>query len=67
MPILPLLKQETKMEIKQGPAMVRAMEPVPSMSHERLVMPEDARTAQTPLEVTEEEDIKKKMMILKQQ
>ena len=59
MPILPFLKQETKMEIKQGPAMVRAMEPVPSTSHEQLVMPEDARTAQTPSEVTEEEGAKK--------
>ena len=32
--ILPFLKQEMKMEIKQGPAMDRAMEPVPSTSRE---------------------------------
>ena len=59
MPILPFLKQETKREIKQGPAMVRAMEPVPSMSHEWLVMPEDARTTQTPSEMTGEDGAKK--------
>ena len=65
MPILPFLKQETKMEIKQEQDIERSMEPVPSTSHERPVTPVDTRTAQVPTEVTGEED-DKKMMILKQ-
>ena len=55
MPILPFLKQETKMENKQDPA----MEPVPSMSHEQSVIPEDARTIQTPSEVIGKEAARK--------
>ena len=35
MPILPFLKQEIKIEDKQGPAMDKTMEPVPGMSHEQ--------------------------------
>ena len=57
--ILPFLKQEMKMENKQYSAMDKAMEPVPSMSHEQSVIPEGARTIQTPSEVTEEEAAKR--------
>ena len=55
MPTIPFLKMEMKMEIKQGPAMDRTMEPVPSMSLGQPVMPVDTRTSQAPLEVTGEE------------
>ena len=58
-PIIPFLKMDTKMEIKQGPAMDRTMESVPSMSCGQPVMPVDTRTSQAPLEVTGEEDDKK--------
>ena len=51
MPILPFLKQERKIENKQDPAMDKAMEPVPSMSREQSVIPEGARTVQTPSKV----------------
>ena len=43
----------------QGTAIDKTMEPVPSMSHERLVMPADMGTAQAPSEVTGEEGDKK--------
>ena len=66
MVILPFLKQEMKMENKQDPAMEKAMEPVPSTSCEQSVVPEGAKTIQTPSKVIEEEAAKKKMMNLKQ-
>ena len=48
-----------KIEIKQGPAIDRSMEPIPSMSHEWPVTPVDVRTAQAPSEVRGEEGNKK--------
>ena len=48
MPILPFLKQEMKMEIKQGKTIDKTMEPVPSISHERPETPADTGTAQAP-------------------
>ena len=43
------------MEIKQGPAMDRTMESVPSTSCGQPVMPVEMRTSQAPLEMTGEE------------
>ena len=58
MPILPYLKQGMKMENEQDPAMNKAMEPEPSMSHEQSVITEGVRTIPTPSEVMEEEAAK---------
>ena len=55
MPILPFLKMETKMEIKQGPAENLPREPVPSTSQRLVMPPADTRMEETPSEVTEEE------------
>ena len=57
--ILPFPKQETNKENKQDPAMDKAMEPVPSKSCGQSVIPEGARTVQTPSEVIEEEAAKR--------
>ena len=66
MPIIPFLKMEMKMEMKQGTAMDRTMETVPSMSHGQPVIPVDTRTSQAPFEVTGGEGDEKEDEILKQ-
>ena len=45
--------------------MEKAMEHVPSTSHEQSIMPEGARPAQTPTEEVREEAAKGKMMNLR--
>ena len=54
MPILPLVRQETKTESKQDPA-----EPRPSTTQEQIAILEEPRVTQDPAEVMEEETVEK--------